>query len=109
MRVSSDLRKRVVDFVCGGESKAEAARRLGVGEASVYRWLKASDLLAYEKPGPRAGWRLKREALRAHVEEYNDMSYVHGRGTSACPRAVFATAFARCKITRKKNDEVCRA
>ncbi len=40
MRCSSDLRQRVVEFVRGGGSKAETARRYQVGEASVYRWLK---------------------------------------------------------------------
>jgi transposase len=40
MRCSLDLRRRVVAFVQQGGSKAEAARRFQVGEASVYRWLK---------------------------------------------------------------------
>ncbi|WP_147094454.1 IS630 transposase-related protein, partial [Nitrosococcus oceani] len=43
MRCSIDLRKRVIDFVRGGGSKAEAARRFQVGRASIYRWLSQDD------------------------------------------------------------------
>ncbi|MEK9141571.1 MAG: IS630 transposase-related protein [Nitrospirota bacterium] len=57
MRCSSDVRQRVVDVVRGGGSKAEAARRFRVGEASVYRWLKPGGL-AYQRPGPRQAHKL---------------------------------------------------
>ena len=52
MRCSVDLRQRVVDFVRSGGSKAEAARRFKVGEASVYRWLKPGGV-AYKRPNNR--------------------------------------------------------
>ena len=52
MRCSGDLRQRVVDFVRSGGSKAEAARRFKVGQASVYRWLKPGGM-AYKRPGPQ--------------------------------------------------------
>lgn len=38
-----------MEFIRGGGSKAEAARRFQVGEASVYRWLKPSGL-TYQRP-----------------------------------------------------------
>ena len=53
MRCSTDLRQRVLGFVGGGGSKAEAARRFQVGIASVYRWVGAADGLTYQRPGPR--------------------------------------------------------
>ena len=71
MRCSSDLRQRVVAFVRSGGSKAEAARRFSVGEASVYRWLKPGGL-AYQRPGPQRPHKLDWEALRCHVEDYPD-------------------------------------
>ncbi len=104
--MSSDLRKRVVDFVRGGGSKAEAARRFGVGEASVYRWVKASDPLSYEKPGPRCGWRLDREALRAHVEAHDDMTYAERARHFGVSESCIWYGLRRLGISRKKNDEV---
>ncbi|MBS0164542.1 MAG: hypothetical protein JSR29_00500 [Nitrospira sp.] len=58
MRCSTDLRQRVVEFVRGGSSRTEAARRFKVGEASMYRWLKPRrpDLPASRpSPAPQAG------------------------------------------------------
>ena len=72
MRSSSDLRKRVIDFVRGGGKKAEAARKFQVSRASVYNWLTAPDGLAYQRPGPRHPHRLEWEALRGHVGQYPD-------------------------------------
>jgi transposase len=46
MRCSQDLRKRVIDFVRGGGSKAEAARRFPVSRASGYNWTSVADGLA---------------------------------------------------------------
>ena len=51
MRCSVDLRQRVEDVVRSGGSKAEAARRFKVGEASVDRWLEPGGA-AYKRPGP---------------------------------------------------------
>ncbi len=53
MWCSKDWRKRVLDFVANGGSKAEAAKRFQVGIASVYRWWGAVGGLAYQRPGPR--------------------------------------------------------
>ncbi|MCA6369642.1 MAG: helix-turn-helix domain-containing protein, partial [Cytophagales bacterium] len=39
-----DLRERVVKYVREGGSKAEAARRYEVSEATVYTWLKRENL-----------------------------------------------------------------
>jgi transposase len=70
MRCSLDLRRRVVAFVQRGGSKAEAARRFQVGEASVYRWLKPDGLT--DKHTPRKPHKLDWEALRQHVAEFPD-------------------------------------
>ncbi|MDH4343463.1 MAG: transposase, partial [Nitrospira sp.] len=64
---SVDLRQRVVGFVRSGGSKAEAARRFKVDEASVYRGLKPGGV-AYKHPGPRGSRKVDWEQLRRHVE-----------------------------------------
>ena len=52
MRYSQDLRKRVLDFIAAGGSKAEASRRFQVSRRCIYNWLDAVDPFTYEKPGP---------------------------------------------------------
>jgi DNA invertase Pin-like site-specific DNA recombinase len=44
-----DLRDRVVKFIQGGGSKAEAARRFALARSSVYRYLIAANK-SYETP-----------------------------------------------------------
>ena len=51
MRCSLDFRQRVVNFVRSGGSKAEAARRFKIGEASVYRWLKPNGVARPDREG----------------------------------------------------------
>ena len=53
MSYSSDLRKRVLDFVHNGGSKAEASRTYNVSRTSIYNWLAAEVPLSCKKPGPR--------------------------------------------------------
>jgi len=71
MRCAVDLRQGVVDGVRRGGSKAEAARRFKVGEASVYCWLKP-DGIAYKRPGPRGSRKPDWEQLRRDVAAYPD-------------------------------------
>ena len=52
MSYSSDLRKRVLDFVIAGGSKAEASRTYDVSRTCIYNWLDAKDPLSRQKPGP---------------------------------------------------------
>ena len=61
MRCSSDLRKRVLDDVRGGGSKAAAARRFQVSRASVYTWLKAPDGRRYV-----VGYQVAHDPAAAH-------------------------------------------
>ena len=53
MAYSTDLRKRVLDFINNGGSKAAAERTFCVSRRTIYNWLKAEDPFACEKPGPK--------------------------------------------------------
>ena len=53
MAYSTDLRKRVLDFIETGGKKSEASRRFSVDRSTIYRWLGAQDPLATEKPGQK--------------------------------------------------------
>ena len=107
MRCSSDLRQRVVDFVRGGGSKAEAARRFKVGEASVYRWLKPGGM-AYKRPGPQGPRKLDWEALRRHVEAHPDQTQAERARHFQVSRHGIWHALQRLQVTYKKKAGVPR-
>ncbi len=109
MRCSSDLRKRVLDYVRGGGSKAAAARRFQVSRASVYNWLQAPDGLAYQRPGPRHPRRLDWEALRAHVRQEPDRTQKERARHFGVSRHCIWHALRQMGVTRKKNAGVHRA
>lgn len=108
MRCSGDLRQRVVDFVRRGGSKAEAARRFKVGEASVYRWLKPG-AVAYKRPGPYRSHTLDWEHLRRHVEAHPDQTLAEGARHFQVSRHCIWNARQRLQVTRKKKNRVQRA
>lgn len=109
MRCSSDLRKRVIDFVRGGGGKAEAARRFQVGRASVYRWVNAPDGLRYRCPGPRGPRHLDWEALRRQVQEHSEMTQQERARQFGVSRHCIGYALQKMGLSRKKNDRLPRA
>jgi transposase len=108
MRCSWDLRKRVVDFVQEGGSKAEAARRFQVGVASVYRWTKPGGL-EHKRPGPHTSHKLDWEALRRRVETHADMTQAEAAQHFGVSRHCIWNALYKMGWTRKKNDRLQRA
>jgi transposase len=109
MRCSGDLRKRVIDFVRGGGSKTEAARRFQVGRASVYRWVNAVEGLRYSRPGPHGPRRLEWEALRRQVQEQSDMTPKERAYHFGVSRHCIWYALQKMGLSRKKNDRLPRA
>lgn len=107
MRCSSDLRQRVVDFVRSGGSKAEAARRFKVGEASVYRWLKPGGV-EYKRPGPQGPHKLDWEQLRRHVDTHPDRTQAERARYFQVSRPCIWYALQRLQVTHKKKDRVPR-
>lgn len=104
MRCSTDIRKRVIAFVRGGGSKAEAAHRFQVSRASVYNWLEAPDALSYQRPGPRKATKLDWEALRRHVENHSDKTQKERARHFGVSRHCIWNALHKMGLTRKKND-----
>ena len=74
MRYSTDLRKRVLDFIKAGGSKAEASRRFSITRVTIDRWLKAKDPFAYHKPGPRGPRSIDYDALKQQVAAFPDQT-----------------------------------
>ena len=108
MRYSRDLRQRVVEFVWSGGSKAEAARRFQVGEASVYRWLKPGGLDS-KRPGPQGPHKLDWEALRRHVEAHPEQTQAERARHFQVSRHGIWNALQKLAVTHKKKDRVPRA
>ncbi|WP_062214678.1 MucR family transcriptional regulator [Streptomyces sp. NBRC 109706] len=50
-RVNADMRRAAVDVVSGGESKAAVARRLGVSDVAVGKWVRAAGHRQRLEPG----------------------------------------------------------
>lgn len=71
MTYSLDLRKRVVEFVKNGGSKAEASRVYKVSIWCVYDWCKRVDLEPKKLPQRRKR-KLDWEAVRYHVQKHPD-------------------------------------
>ena len=105
MRCSTDLRKRVINFVKVGGSKREAARRFGVGEASVYRWISSGKIVA-EKPGPKAAHKLDMASFIQNVAAHDDWTQAERARHFGVTRGCIWFALRRAKISRKKNDTV---
>ena len=109
MRCSKAIRRRVVAFVRGGGSKAEAARRFQVSRGSVYNWMKTPDALSYRKPGPQKGRTLDWQALRQHVEQHADLTQQERARYFGVSRHGIWHALRQMSLTRKKNPGLPRA
>lgn len=70
---SQDIRARVLNFIRAGGSKAEAARIYEVGITTIYRWLNQPKNHIPGKTGPKTGYILDWDKLRAMVKAHPDL------------------------------------
>ena len=103
MSYSSDLRKRVLDFVHKGGSKAEASRTYNVSRTSIYNWLAAEDPLSCKKPGPQGPHRLDYDALKQHVADFPDHTQMERATHFGVSKSCIWAALGKLNITRKKR------
>ena len=106
MRYSSDLRQRVLDFIEAGGRKSAASKRFCVSRPTIDKWLKASDPLAYEKPGPRRPTRLDPDALKAHVADFPDQTLAERACHFQVSTFCVWYGLKRIGCTRKKNTRI---
>ncbi len=105
MSHSMDLRRRVVAYVRGGGSKAEAARRFGVHHGCVFDWI-TRDRLEAKKPGPRKAHKLDMEALQQAVECQPEVMGKELAVHFGVRPSTICYALKRLNISRKKNLDV---
>ncbi len=101
MTYSIDLRKRVVEFVIDGGSKAEASRRYKVSLWCVNDWCKREDLT----PQPQKGRKRKLDwsALSRHIQEYPDALLRERAQHFGVHTNAIWYANRQMKLTRKKK------
>ena len=104
MAYSIDLRKRVVEFVEEGGSKAEAARRFRVSVWCVKNWCGRADL-APKRHGPRQR-KLDRLALRQHVAQYPEATLKERAQHFDVQIHAIWYALRQLNVTHKKNSAV---
>ena len=104
MAYINDLRRRVVSFVRGGGSKAEAARRYGVHRHTVSGWTDKGDAVCERaKPGPKTSHKLDNEKLKALLKQRPDAT-LHELGRAhGVHYSTVSYALKRLGYSRKKN------
>jgi putative transposase len=105
---SEDLRKRVVDFVEKGGSKADAQRLFQVSEWCVYDWLKKGKDLKAGKPGPKGPRKFNLRDFESLVLEKPE-AYLDELGKEL--NVGKTTAWRACQqlgLSRKKNQSLQR-
>ena len=104
MAYSTDLRKRVLDFIDNGGSKAAAKRIFGVSRRTIYNWLEAEDPLASEKPDPKDPELL----IMTHFSNMSPSSQTRHSlnvpNTSVFQQTV-SFMLSRSSISREKKDD----
>ena len=104
MTYSIDLRKRVVEFVQGGGSKAEASRRYQVSLWCVNDWCQRDDLNPVQQKGRKR--KLDWKALALHIQEHPDALLRERAQHFGVHTSAIAYAKSQMKLTRKKNSKI---
>ena len=101
-----DLRKRVVDFVAAGGSKAEASRRYQVSLWCVNNWCQRKNLI----PAPQLGRKRKLDwkAVAQHIQENPDALLRERAQHFGVHTSAIGYAQKQMKLTRKKNPKIQR-
>ena len=106
MRHSQDLKKRVLQFIADGGSKAEAARRFTVHRSTIFIWVKQPLDHQPRKPGPTGSYKFDRQALRKLVEEQPDLLLKEMAAQFVVTVNTIHHALKQMGISRKKNTDV---
>ena len=105
-----DLRERVVKFIQGGGSKAEAARRFALARSSVYRYLVAAQKGALPPKTSWGTWRkLDPDKLRAHVKKHPDATLKELQTVFGVSHHAVWVRLGQLGFTLKKTHKISRA
>ncbi|MYH83460.1 hypothetical protein F4141_22500 [Candidatus Poribacteria bacterium] len=108
MAYSTDLRKRVLDFINDGGSKAAAERIFCVSRRTIYNWLEAEDPFALQKPGPKGPRHIDYDALEQHVSDFPDSPLAERAKHFGVSTYCIFYALSKLNITRKKKRKLTK-
>ena len=103
MAYSTDLRKRVLDFIQTGGRKAEAARRFTVARSTIDKWVNAEDPFARKKTGPKKMRVIDEAALKKHVADFPDLTQKERATHFGVSEFCIGYGLRKLGITRKKT------
>lgn len=104
-----DLRERVVKFVDGGGSKAEAARRFSLGRRTVYRYLAAAQKGQLAPQKSWGHWRkLDPQKLRAYVKQHSDATLKELQKVFGVSHQALWVRLRQMGFTLKKSHAISR-
>jgi transposase len=105
-----DLRERVVKFIQGGGSKAEAARRFDLARSSVYRYLVAAQKGSLAPKQSWGHWRkLNPDKLQAHVKKHPDATLKELQTVFGVSHHALWVRLGQLGFTLKKTHKISRA
>ena len=105
-----DLRERVVKFIQGGGSKAEAARRFDLARSSVYRYLMAAPKGTLTPKKSWGHWRkLDPQKLQAHVNQHPDATLKELQKAFGVSHHAVWVRLRQLGFTLKKTHKISRA
>ena len=108
MSYSPDLKRKVLNFLKRGGSKAEASRRFEVSRSIIYYWLSQPADHKAGKPGPKRSRKFDEEALRAEVKIRPDALLRELAESRQVSIGAIFVALKRLGIKRKKNTSIRR-
>jgi transposase len=105
-----DLRERVVKFIQGGGSKAEAARRFDLARSSVYRYLDAAQAGTLAPKKSWGHWRkLDPKKLQARVAKHPDATLKELQTVFGVSHHAIWVRLRQLGFTLKKTHKISRA
>jgi len=105
-----DLRERVVKFVTGGGTRAEAARLFRLGERTVYRYLAAAKANTLAPKTSWGQWRkLDPVKLQAHVRQQPDATLQELQRVFGVSHNAVWVRLRQLGFTLKKTHKIPRA
>ena len=106
MAYSQDLRQRVLCFVQGGGSKAEASRRYEINVDTVYEWLKQPHNHQAKKTGPKDSRKFSRIELAQRIDAQPDLLLKELATCLGVGISTISKTLRIMGIRRKKNTAI---